>query len=196
MGAKGLMQIIPKYHRAKLQAHGGEEAVLGLEGGLVAVGGDRGGDEEGGDEGEAGVAGAQVRLLTTTGTEVLATTTFNGDHASWIDGVTMPVVWKRQYGAGRVFHSTLGHRATEFEIHTRRPRGIDVDGEIGGTTPARLKRRATALTTPSSRAALPPCRRARSAAVHDVPATTTPRIWSTLFSSRSRSDDVRRAKRR
>ena len=30
-------------------------------------------------------------------------------------------------------------RATEFEIHTRRPRGIDVDGEIGGSTPARFR---------------------------------------------------------
>ncbi|HYD57349.1 MAG TPA: transglycosylase SLT domain-containing protein [Burkholderiales bacterium] len=28
MGAKGLMQIIPKFHRAKLAEHGGEEAVL------------------------------------------------------------------------------------------------------------------------------------------------------------------------
>jgi soluble lytic murein transglycosylase-like protein len=28
MGAKGLMQIIPKYHRAKLLEHGGDEAVL------------------------------------------------------------------------------------------------------------------------------------------------------------------------
>lgn len=28
MGAKGLMQIIPKYHRARLLVHGGEEAVL------------------------------------------------------------------------------------------------------------------------------------------------------------------------
>jgi soluble lytic murein transglycosylase-like protein len=28
MGAKGLMQIIPRYHRAKLAAHGGEDAVL------------------------------------------------------------------------------------------------------------------------------------------------------------------------
>jgi hypothetical protein len=27
-GAKGLMQIIPRYHRAKLEAHGGEDAVL------------------------------------------------------------------------------------------------------------------------------------------------------------------------
>lgn len=48
--------------------------------------------------------------------EVLATTTFNGDHAFWIDGVTMPVVWKRKYGEGRVFYSSLGHVASEFEV--------------------------------------------------------------------------------
>jgi len=47
--------------------------------------------------------------------EVLATTTFTGEHASWIDGVVMPVVWKRRHGAGKVFHSTLGHQAKEFE---------------------------------------------------------------------------------
>ena len=48
--------------------------------------------------------------------EVLATTTFNGDHAAWIDGVVMPVVWKRKHGAGRVFYSSLGHVAKEFEV--------------------------------------------------------------------------------
>ena len=47
--------------------------------------------------------------------EVLATTTFSGEYAAWTKGVVMPVVWKRQYGAGRVFHCTLGHRAAEFE---------------------------------------------------------------------------------
>ena len=46
---------------------------------------------------------------------VLATTTFTGEHASWINGVKMPVVWKRLHGKGRVFHSTLGHQAKEFE---------------------------------------------------------------------------------
>lgn len=49
------------------------------------------------------------------GNEVLATTTFTGQHASWIDGVVMPVVWKKMFGQGRVFYSSLGHRATEFE---------------------------------------------------------------------------------
>ncbi|MBO1075200.1 ThuA domain-containing protein [Roseomonas marmotae] len=48
--------------------------------------------------------------------EVLATTTFNGDHCSWIDGHVMPVVWKRRHGKGRVFYSSLGHVAAEFEV--------------------------------------------------------------------------------
>jgi uncharacterized protein len=49
--------------------------------------------------------------------EVLATTTFTGDHgAPWIAGVTMPVVWKRQHGQGRVFYSSLGHVASEFQV--------------------------------------------------------------------------------
>lgn len=48
--------------------------------------------------------------------QVLATTTFKGDHAAWIDGVVMPVVWKRQHGQGRVFYSSLGHVASEFEV--------------------------------------------------------------------------------
>ncbi len=48
--------------------------------------------------------------------EVLATTTFSGEHAPWIEGVVMPVVWKRRHGAGRVFYSSLGHVAAEFHV--------------------------------------------------------------------------------
>jgi type 1 glutamine amidotransferase len=48
--------------------------------------------------------------------EVLATTTFTGEHAEWIDGVVMPVVWKRRHGRGRVFYSSLGHAASEFNV--------------------------------------------------------------------------------
>ena len=48
--------------------------------------------------------------------QVLATTTFSGAHANWIDGVVMPVVWKRRHGEGRVFYSSLGHVASEFEV--------------------------------------------------------------------------------
>ena len=47
--------------------------------------------------------------------EVLATTTFSGEHAPWTKGVVMPVVWKRRHGEGRVFYSSLGHVAAEFE---------------------------------------------------------------------------------
>ena len=49
------------------------------------------------------------------GIEVLATTTFSGEHAPWIEGAVVPVVWKHRYGQGRVFHSTLGHSVKEFE---------------------------------------------------------------------------------
>jgi len=48
--------------------------------------------------------------------EVLATTTFNGEHCPWIDGVVMPVVWKRAWGEGRVFYSSLGHVAKDFDV--------------------------------------------------------------------------------
>jgi hypothetical protein len=48
--------------------------------------------------------------------EVLATTTFSGEHAPWIEGVVMPVVWKRRHGSGRVFYSSLGHVASEFDV--------------------------------------------------------------------------------
>jgi type 1 glutamine amidotransferase len=59
--------------------------------------------------------------------EVLATTTFSGEHAPWIGGVVMPVVWKKRYGEGRVFYSSLGHRAYELdvpEIRTIMTRGM------------------------------------------------------------------------
>jgi len=48
--------------------------------------------------------------------EVLATTTFSGEHAAWTKGVVMPVVWKRHHGKGRVFYSSLGHVTKEFEV--------------------------------------------------------------------------------
>ncbi len=48
--------------------------------------------------------------------EVLATTTFTGEHGDWIAGHTIPVAWKRRHGAGRVFYSALGHKAHEFAV--------------------------------------------------------------------------------
>ena len=48
--------------------------------------------------------------------EVLATTTFSGEYAPWIDGVVMPVVWKKRWGQGRVFYCSLGHSAVDFDV--------------------------------------------------------------------------------
>ena len=58
----------------------------------------------------------QYYMLVDPNIEVLATTTFTGEHASWIDGAVMPVAWKKLYGKGRVFHSSLGHVAQDFEV--------------------------------------------------------------------------------
>ncbi len=49
------------------------------------------------------------------GNQVLATTTFNGDHAPWTIGTVMPVIWTRRYGAGKVFYSSLGHNLADFQ---------------------------------------------------------------------------------
>lgn len=51
----------------------------------------------------------QYYMHVSPNSRVLATTQFSGDHAWWIEGSTMPVVWIRQYGYGRVFYSSLGH---------------------------------------------------------------------------------------
>lgn len=48
--------------------------------------------------------------------EVLATTTFNGEYAPWIEGCVMPVVWKRRWGLGKVFYCSLGHQAKDFDV--------------------------------------------------------------------------------
>ena len=48
--------------------------------------------------------------------KVLATTTFTGEHAPWIEGCVMPVVWKKYYGKGRVFYSSLGHVMADFDV--------------------------------------------------------------------------------
>jgi type 1 glutamine amidotransferase len=48
--------------------------------------------------------------------EVLATTTFSGEYFDEIEGVVMPVAWKRRYGKARVFYSALGHVVDEFQV--------------------------------------------------------------------------------
>ena len=48
--------------------------------------------------------------------KVLATTKFSGEHASWIDGCIVPAVWKKYYGDGRIFYSSLGHVMSDFKV--------------------------------------------------------------------------------
>lgn len=50
------------------------------------------------------------------GVNVLASTTFSGEHDSWIDGVEMPVAWAKMYGRGRVFYCSLGHTNADFNV--------------------------------------------------------------------------------
>lgn len=48
--------------------------------------------------------------------KVLATTTFSGEHSPWIKGSTMPITWKKMYGEGRIFYTSLGHVAADLEV--------------------------------------------------------------------------------
>jgi uncharacterized protein len=47
---------------------------------------------------------------------VLATTTFSGEHAAWVEGTVMPVVWKRMWDQGRVFYCSVGHSPADLQI--------------------------------------------------------------------------------
>jgi hypothetical protein len=53
---------------------------------------------------------------------VLASTTFE------FNGCTMPVVWKRMWGKGRVFYSSLGHVASDLDVPEAR--AIAVRGSL------------------------------------------------------------------
>jgi type 1 glutamine amidotransferase len=48
--------------------------------------------------------------------EVLATTTFHPVSTPWLEGVVMPVVWTRHWGAGAVFYSSLGHNVSDLDV--------------------------------------------------------------------------------
>jgi len=59
----------------------------------------------------------QYYLQVDPSNEVLAVTVFHGtDDVPWIKGCTIPVVWKRTYGKGRVFYTSLGHVAKDFDV--------------------------------------------------------------------------------
>ena len=67
----------------------------------------------------------QYYLHVDPGNVVLATTTFDGNHpvsgrsdygCPWIRGTVMPVVWKRMWGRGRVFYSSIGHKIEDLLV--------------------------------------------------------------------------------
>jgi uncharacterized protein len=58
----------------------------------------------------------QYYMLVDPNVKVLATTTFTDKSASWIGGNVIPVVWKKVYGSGRIFYSSLGHVASDFKV--------------------------------------------------------------------------------
>jgi type 1 glutamine amidotransferase len=57
----------------------------------------------------------QYYLHTDPSIDVLATSLFTGAHHEATTGVKMPAVYKRQFGKGRIFYSSLGHVPAEFE---------------------------------------------------------------------------------
>lgn len=63
------------------------------------------------------IVSEQYFLHVDPGVKVLATTTFSGEYEPSIEGTVMPVVWKKNYGKGRVFYSSLGHVVKDFDIY-------------------------------------------------------------------------------
>lgn len=58
----------------------------------------------------------QYYMHTDPGNRVLATTTFNDQVHPWISGTIMPVIWKRMWDQGKVFYTSLGHVAKDFNV--------------------------------------------------------------------------------
>lgn len=70
----------------------------------------------------------QYWCLTDDLNDVLATSTFHvEDGMPWREQLVVPAVWTRQWGAGRVFVSTIGHKLEDLdvpEVRTLTERGL------------------------------------------------------------------------
>lgn len=58
----------------------------------------------------------QYYMLVDPSNDVLATTTFSGEHIPWIEGNVIPVVWKRTWDKGRVFYCSIGHTLDDLKV--------------------------------------------------------------------------------
>jgi len=63
-----------------------------------------------------GILSEQYYMLIDPNVLVLATTSFDGKHDSWVNGATIPVAWKKYYDKGRVFYFSVGHNPATFEV--------------------------------------------------------------------------------
>ncbi len=103
----------------------------------------------------------QYYMLMDPSVEVLVTTTFSGKVVPAIEGVVMPVAWKKLYGKGRVFNSTLGHSAGTSTCRKRaRSCSAGCCGPRASPAPAGIRRR----PTPTADAPLVPDSHFRSSA--------------------------------
>lgn len=66
--------------------------------------------------GDFNMRSEQYYMHTDPSNDVLATTTFTGDHLRWIEGTVIPVMWTRTWGAGRVAYCSLGHVVGDFDV--------------------------------------------------------------------------------
>jgi uncharacterized protein len=58
----------------------------------------------------------QYYMLVDPSNDVLATTTFSGEHLWWIEGAEIPVVWTRRWDKGRVFYCSIGHTVDDLRL--------------------------------------------------------------------------------
>ena len=65
----------------------------------------------------------QYYMLIDPNIKVLAISEFDresyqkpGKPENKVTGSTMPVVWKKHYGKGRIFYSSIGHKLTDFDV--------------------------------------------------------------------------------
>jgi hypothetical protein len=78
----------------------------------------------------------QYYMLVDPSNEVLASTTFSGDHLWWIEGTVIPVVWKRRWDKGRVFYCSIGHELDDLrhpQVTTIMRRGMTWAAKACGT---------------------------------------------------------------
>lgn len=63
------------------------------------------------------LTGEQYYMHVDPAVDVLATTTFAGTpEEPWTKDVVMPVMWKKVWGAGRVFYASFGHHLAELDV--------------------------------------------------------------------------------